>query len=157
VHVSRRRMRRDMLRVIDRVSPSPWAIEAVVDGLARQFGREIRLVPWEFEQGPGLVSGVWVPTSIRDYIFYDYTVPVWRKNQIVGHELGHRLMNDTPRVHEWPEAIAHSLGDDVVGYQGRSDYEPPRVLYRILLSWKDVQHAEENRSRAPGSCGASGG
>jgi hypothetical protein len=35
--------------------------------------------------------------------------------------------------------------------------EPPRVLYRILLSWKDVQHAEENRSRAPGSCGASGG
>jgi hypothetical protein len=123
VHVSRRRMRRDMLRVIDRVSPSPWAIEAVVDGLARQFGREIRLVPWEFEQGPGLVSGVWVPTSIRDYIFYDYTVPVWRKNQIVGHELGHRLMNDTPRVHEWPEAIAHSLGDDVVGYQGRSDYE----------------------------------
>jgi hypothetical protein len=35
--------------------------------------------------------------------------------------------------------------------------EPPEVLYRILLSWKDVEHAEEDRSGAPRSSGASDG
>jgi len=34
--------------------------------------------------------------------------------------------------------------------------EPPEVSYRILLSWKDVKHAEEDRSGAARSCGASG-
>lgn len=132
MQVNRWRMRRAMLRLIDELSPSPWAIETVVDRLASHLEREIWLVPWEFKQGPGLVSGVWVPAPVRDYIFYERAVPAWRKEQIVGHELGHCLMNDTPRVHEWPEEIAQSLGDDVVGYQGRSDYE-------------DVEEAEAER------------
>ena len=38
----------------------------------------------------------------------------------------------------------------------RAGTELPEVLCRILLSWKDVKHAEEDRSGAPRSCGASG-
>ena len=86
-----RRQVRSALNAIDDLIPVPWDLEVLVGRIATQRDRLIQLLPTEFSAGD--VSGLWLPTHDADLIYYDrYASPAVRE-QTVGHELGHLLMN----------------------------------------------------------------
>jgi hypothetical protein len=82
---------RAALAAVDDLIPAPWDLEKLVHRLARRRRRPIHLQPVEFPQGA--VSGLWLPTELEDLILYDAAASPTLKEQIIGHELGHMLMN----------------------------------------------------------------
>ncbi|WP_147431832.1 hypothetical protein [Motilibacter peucedani] len=45
-------------------------------------------------------SGVWLPSSQADYVFYEAATSARHQAQIIGHELGHMAAGHTPAVHQ---------------------------------------------------------
>lgn len=89
-----RRQVRAALNAIDEMIPVPWDLEVLVGYIAERRGRPIRLLPTEFPIGH--VSGLWLPTIDADLIYYDISASPGVREQTIGHELGHLLMNHHP-------------------------------------------------------------
>jgi hypothetical protein len=86
-----RRQVRAALQSIDELVPVPWDLELLVCRIAEQRGRAIRLLPTEFPAGD--VSGLWLPIAGADLICYEREASPAVREQTIGHELGHLLMN----------------------------------------------------------------
>lgn len=108
----RRHIRKALSR-LERELPMPWNINQLVTSLAQKRSRLIRLVPWQFPAGDGSPSGLWMPTATADYIFYDETASHSRREQIIGHELGHILLGHTPRLRDAPAGLIEALAPSV--------------------------------------------
>lgn len=104
---------------LDPYLPVPWSIDVLVSRLAGARGRPIHLVPWLFpvENGQDRQSGLWIPTRIADYVFFDKLAFPVRREQIIGHELGHLLLGHIPKLTSAPDellaALAPSIGPEV--------------------------------------------
>ena len=86
-----RRQVRAALHSIDELIPVPWDLELLVGRIAEQRGRPIRLLATEFPVGD--VPGLWMPVAAADLICYDREASPAVREQTIGHELGHLLMD----------------------------------------------------------------
>lgn len=128
MRVAARRQVRSVLSDVDRHIPVPWDIEQLVDRLAVHRGRPIRLVAWDFPAGGGAASGLWLPSARTDYVFYDRAASPTRREQIIGHELGHLLLGHTAHLGNAPagliEALAPSLSPELARrFLARTGYQ----------------------------------
>lgn len=104
-----RRHVRDALAGVEPYLPVPWSIEELAERLGARRGRPIRLVSWTFPREPEAPTGLWVRTDQADYVFYDATASPSRREQIIGHELGHLLLGHTPRLSEAFDGLIEAL------------------------------------------------
>ena len=102
-----RRQVRAALQSIDELIPVPWDLELLVGRIATRRNRPIRLLPTEFPAGD--VSGLWMPTAEADLICYDREASPAVREQTIGHELGHLLMNHHLEDRSGGPAIADQL------------------------------------------------
>jgi len=70
--------------------PVPFTIEAFCQALGARLGRQIVLCPVDTRTGP---CGLWVATDTTDYFLYERATTPLHREQIVGHEAGHRVFN----------------------------------------------------------------
>jgi hypothetical protein len=103
-----RRHVRTALNAIDDLIPVPWDLEVLVERIAAQRGRPIRLLGGEFPAGE--VSGLWLPVHDADLIYYDRNASPAVREQTVGHELGHLLMDHSLDDRGSGTAIEGQLG-----------------------------------------------
>jgi hypothetical protein len=104
-----RRQVRNALAGIQACLPVPWDIEVLIDRLSNQRGRRIELVSWDFPPAADSPTGLWIPTGKADYIFHDAAASPGRREQIIGHELGHLLLGHTPRLSDVPDGLLAAL------------------------------------------------
>jgi hypothetical protein len=93
--------------------PLPWDIDVLVERLAAHRQRTINLVAWRFPDVCDSPSGLWIPSAKADYIFYDVTASPARREQIIGHELGHLLLDHAPRLRDAPGGFIEALAPAV--------------------------------------------
>src|SRR5664279_1329451 len=67
----------------------------------------------EFEPDDDEPTGMWMPTATADCIFFDATASPGRREQIIGHELGHLLLDHAPRLQEAPDTLLAALAPSV--------------------------------------------
>lgn len=108
-----RRQVRTALAGLDQHIPVPWDIDGLVARLAAHRRRPITLVAWAFPAGDGFPSGLWIPSAKADYIFYDAAASPGRREQTIGHELGHVLLEHTPRLQDAPAGLIGALTPSV--------------------------------------------
>ena len=108
-----RRDVRDALADVEPHLPVPWSIEALTERLGTQRAKPIRLVAWTFPADPDVPTGLWVATDQADYVFYDAGASPARREQIIGHELGHLLLGHTPRLSEALDGLIEALAPSV--------------------------------------------
>ena len=110
-----RRDVRDALAEVEPHLPVPWSIEELAERLGTHRGRPIRLVAWTFpaDPDPDAPTGLWVATEQADYVFYDSDASPARREQIIGHELGHLLLGHTPRLSEALDGLIEALAPSV--------------------------------------------
>lgn len=108
-----RRDVRDALADVEAYLPVPWSIEELTEALGAHRARLIRLLPWTFPAAPEAPSGLWVATDQADYVFYDAEASPARREQIIGHELGHLLLGHTPRLSEAFDGLIEALAPSV--------------------------------------------
>ena len=126
---STRRQLAGVLSDVDPLLPVPWDIDTFVKRLGKARQRRIVLVPWDFS--PDEPSGLWIPTKKADYIFYAAAASPARRDQIIGHELGHLLLAHTPALGAAPDELLRSLApalnpDLARRFLARTAYEEPR-------------------------------
>ena len=108
---------RAAMAAVDDLIPTPWDLCVLIGCLADRRRRPIRLEAVPFPKGK--VSGLWLPSSQKDLILYDQAASPTLKEQIIGHELGHLLMNHqlTDQDGAVPVAgalLTASIGPDLV-------------------------------------------
>ena len=96
---------RDALDSVRALLPLPWDIDVFVQRLGVARDRQIDLVPWTFE-GAGGPSGIFIPSAAADYVFFDAAASPGRREQIIGHELGHLLLGHSPLLQDPPMACS---------------------------------------------------
>lgn len=138
--LSDRRLR-SVLAGLDQHVPVPWSIDGLVANLAAARGRPIRLVDWDFPGTANAASGLWIPTDEADYIFYDRRATVRGREQIVGHELGHLLLEHIPRLADAPPGLLEALAPSVSPELAR------RFLLRSGYGTREEAAAEEFGTR----------
>ena len=128
-NVARRQMRAALARVYDLI-PVPWSIDVLVQQVSDQRHRPIWLVPVRMP-GDVAVSGLWLPAPHADFVCYEREATPARRDQIIGHELGHVLMDhdridgeqSAPDV-GLPDLLAASITPSLVRrFLARSAYE----------------------------------
>ena len=87
-----RRQVRAALNAIDDLIPEPWSMELLVQRIEALRGRPIRLVAADFP-ATSVVSGLWIGARDVDFICFNRTASPAVREQTIGHELGHLLMN----------------------------------------------------------------
>jgi hypothetical protein len=108
-----RRGVREALADVELYLPFPWSIEELTERLGTQRAKPIRLVAWAFPAEPDAPTGLWVATDQADYVFYDSDASPARREQIIGHELGHLLLGHTPRLSEAFDGLIEALAPSV--------------------------------------------
>lgn len=73
--------------------PSPWSMNAWVDRLEAWRGREIDLLPVQYQ--PGQPSGAWQAREYYDLIAYTEHTSALHQDHIIAHELAHMLCAHT--------------------------------------------------------------
>ena len=149
------RTRRQLASVLNTISPLlpvPWDIDTFVRRLAKNRGRRIVVVPWQFPAGES--SGLWIPTKKADYIFYAEDATPSRREQIIGHELGHVLLDHTPALDEAPQellaSLAPTLGPDLARRMlARSGYDPPHEAEAEAFGTRLARAGRAKRPRGP--------
>jgi hypothetical protein len=131
-----RRMR-SVLVGLEQHIPVPWSIDVLVENLAAARARPIRLVAWDFRSTGTAASGLWIPTDEADYVFYDRHATTRGREQIIGHELGHMLLEHTPRLADAPPRLLEALAPSV----------SPELARRFLLRSGYGTHDEEAAER----------
>ena len=108
-----RRDVREALADVEPHLPVPWSIEELTERLGALRGKPIRLVAWTFPVEPEAPTGLWVATDQADYVFYGSDASPARREQIIGHELGHLLLGHTPRLSEALDGLIEALAPSV--------------------------------------------
>jgi hypothetical protein len=128
-----RRQVRAALNTVDELIPVPWDLDLLVRRVAQRRGRPIRLVAAEFPADRD-VSGLWIDLPEADYICYSRGSSPSVREQTIGHELGHLLMNHhRPDGADVAEAVKDLLSSDI----------SPRLIERFLArtSYGDAAEA----------------
>jgi hypothetical protein len=112
--------------------PVPWDRNLLIDNLARQRRRPIRLIPTDtsaFIDGP---CGLWLIYDDEDVILHEAGTSEYHIDQIVCHEIGHMVLehDSGPRGNVGPARLAQlcsTLLPDldpgaVKAVLGRTDY-----------------------------------
>lgn len=73
--------------------PLPWSMNAWVDRLEAWRGREIDLLPVQYQ--PGQPSGAWQAREDYDLIAYTEHTSALHQDHIIAHELAHMLCSHT--------------------------------------------------------------
>lgn len=127
------RRHRQLARVLANIEPLitvPWSIDVFGERLAASRGRAIVLAAWEFPPSEQEPSGMWIPTKKADYVFYAKSASPSRREQIIGHEFGHLLLDHVPALGDAPaelmSAIAPSLSPELTRrFLARNGYDEP--------------------------------
>jgi hypothetical protein len=98
-----------VLAAVEAQMPIPWNLAVFVERLAAARGRGIELIPWDFAHGGDAPTGLWLPTARADYLFFDAAASPARREQIIGHELGHMLLDHAPRLAGAPPDFLQGL------------------------------------------------
>ena len=130
-----RRDVRAALGAITPLLPTPWNIDVFVDRLAKHRERPIALVPWTFEGVDASTSGMFLPSANTDYVFYAAAASPARREQIIGHELGHLLLGHNPQLQDAPDGLLQALAPDVSPSLAR------RVLALARTGYDDAHEA----------------
>lgn len=146
------RERRRTLKLLGRVCdellaglnlPQGADIFALCQGLSRQRGRAVRVVPVELPD-PQLY-GIWFSTDDTDYIAYEKRTSRLHQEHIIAHELahiirGHRGIGGGPGTEAGPGGLFPSLDPKVVrsmrpraGYSD-SDEQEAEAMASLLLA-----------------------
>ncbi|MDP7707416.1 ImmA/IrrE family metallo-endopeptidase [Mycobacterium sp. TY815] len=111
--------------------PVPWDRNAFIENVAQLRGRPIRLVAADtaaFADGP---CGLWVMYDDEDVILHEAGTSDYHIDQIVGHEIGHMLLEHDKGVRggagaDYAELCSTYLSDldpsFVKAMLGRTDY-----------------------------------
>jgi hypothetical protein len=111
VMASSRRVRSTCARIVNQLElPDPFDAAQLCADLGRRRGREIRLTPASLP--PGHPCGLWVSTDEADYLFYEVNTTPLHQEHIIGHELGHLLL-DHEGVPAMPEESRRLLFTDL--------------------------------------------
>lgn len=112
--------------------PQPFDLSSFVEQVARQRGREIRLVPMHGAVADGSPCGWWCPMTSVDVIFLDDAASVVHREHIVLHEVGHMLWGHQPVATSVTPVLEHAMphlrwdSGAVAMMLGRSEYDSPR-------------------------------
>jgi hypothetical protein len=142
---------RTALAEVDDLIPAPWDLAVLIHRLADRRRRPIRLQAVPFPKGD--VSGLWLPLSQEDLILYDRAASPTLKEQIIGHELGHMLMNHqvTAEGAAAPAAgtvLTASIGPDLVGrFLARTVYDNQIEAAAEEFGTRLLQTARRRRPR----------
>lgn len=125
------------LGVVEPHLPVPWNIDTLVARLSVARSRPIQLIPWVFagNDPDERQSGLWIPTRMGDYIFYDHGALPVRREQIIGHELGHLLLGHTPKLSDAPDRLLEALAPSIKPDVAR------RILSRARTGYNDLEEA----------------
>lgn len=128
-----RRQVRAALNTVDALIPVPWNLELLVRRVAEHRGRPIRLIAAEFPAGSD-VSGLWIGLRETDYICYARSASPAVREQTIGHELGHLLMNHQLSDGTSPAAVMDLLSSEAIS---------PQLIQRFLArtSYGDAAEA----------------
>lgn len=72
--------------------PVPWQRDVFVDNLAERRGRAIKLIPIDTAALGFNPCGLWVARDEDDLILHEIGTSDYHIDQIVGHEIGHMLL-----------------------------------------------------------------
>ena len=133
--------------------PTPWDVAALIDVVARDRGKPIRLIPYTGLSAAGQPCGIWIGRKTDDIIVYDGTTSGYHGEQIILHELGHLLLEhhnapqntDAVSIRELlpdidPGTVSHVLGRSAYD----SDQESQAELFASLIM-------SQSRRTRPGS------
>ena len=134
--------------------PQPWSIDGFTANLAGDRGRQIHLIPWPLAQIDEGLSGMWIPTVRADYVFHDDRATPSRREAIIGHELGHLVLDHAARLEDAPDDLLRALAPSTSPELAR------RILTRSRTTYGDAEEAiaetfatslvrAGNRSRGP--------
>ncbi|WP_204815343.1 hypothetical protein [Mycobacterium riyadhense] len=112
--------------------PVPWDRNVLIDNLARERGRPIRLIPTDvnaaFTDGP---CGLWLIFDHEDVILHEAGTTDYHIDQIVCHEIGHMILeHDSHRGKSGAMGFAQTYGallpdldpSAVLAVLGRTDF-----------------------------------
>lgn len=125
---------RTTLSQLNNLIPVPWSIDTLAANIAQARARPISLQPWDFPVGEHEPSGVWIPTTKADYIFYRRDATLTARDGIIGHEIGHMLLEHTPSLGDAPQGLLEALAPSVT----------PELARRFLsrTGYETVQEAQ---------------
>ncbi len=141
VRGAQQRQLRDNLASLDRLLPNPWSIDRFVANLAAARGRPIELQAWDFPNGTDQPSGVWIPSAQADYVFYQRSAKHTARDVIIGHELGHLVLDHTPSLGNAPAGLLEALVPSLSAERAR------RFLSRTGYEADQEAQAEEFGTR----------
>jgi hypothetical protein len=138
--VTRRSARRRVQRLVAGLDiPDPYGIDALVEQVAAGRDRDITVVNTRMPTG---LSGAWVQTPERDFLFCERETSSLHREHIVLHELGHMLCGHRP-LWSVEQELVTLLETDVPGLTsqavrhmlGRSRPSSPVEAEAELFAW----------------------
>lgn len=159
--VLRRTTKRRVQRLVDDLAvPDPYGIDALVEQAADARDRDITVVSTRMPTG---LSGAWVQTPERDFVFCEQDTSALHREHIVLHELGHMLCGHRP-LWSVEEELAVLLATDVPGLTseavrhmlGRSRPSSPVEAEAELFAWLVRQKVGSPAGGTPTGSGDAG-
>ncbi|MBV8347441.1 MAG: hypothetical protein JOZ49_07890, partial [Mycolicibacterium sp.] len=130
--------------------PTPWHLGALIDVVARDRGKPIRLIPYTGLSTAGQPCGIWIGRKTDDIIVYDDTTSGYHGEQIILHELGHLLLEhhngpknaDAVSIQELlpdidPGTVSHVLGRSAYDSEQESQAE---LFASLMMSQSRKTH-----------------
>ena len=133
--VGTQRLVRAALQRLEACMPHPWSIDDFAANLARQRRRAIHLIPWPLTDVDESLTGMWIPTAVADYVFFDGQASPSRREAIVGHELGHLVFDHAARLENASDELLKALAPSVSPELAR------RILSRARSTYGDEEES----------------
>lgn len=112
--------------------PVPWDRDVFIDNLARQRGRNIRLIAADTSVFTEVPCGLWLTLDHDDLIFHEAGTSDYHIDQIVCHEIGHMVLGHgrdhkpnpdrSPALDLCRKALPHIDPATVRNVLGRKDF-----------------------------------
>ena len=115
--------------------PDPWSIDDFAANLARRRARAIHLIAWRLTDIDDSLTGMWIPTTVADYVFFEQQASPSRREAIIGHELGHLVLEHAARLADAPDDLLKALAPSVSPELAR------RILSRARSSYGEDEEA----------------
>lgn len=150
-----RELQRLCAKLVDRVElPDPFDVNALVDTLEQQRGRQIEVLPLPEGISTTGPCGLWVATEDVDYLFYNPNTSRQHKVHILLHEIGHMLFGhgsakakNAAIVSRLLPTLNLSLVQSVLG---RTDYdEEDETAAELFATEVTVRARRSSRTAAP--------